>query len=104
MQLPKFKSLIVSGSSEVGRLVLEDIGKMQRLVRVFYSDFRASHMPASFPQSLEDIHLNPSGWFRDLPAGLKQRTSCRRRSSAIVSQCTSQSHGLSLFPQTALRG
>ncbi|CAL5226012.1 g8818 [Coccomyxa viridis] len=73
-QFPKFKSLIVSRSSEVGRLVLEDIGKMQRLVRVSYSDFRASRMPASFPQSLEDIHLNPSGWFRDLPAGLKQCT------------------------------
>ncbi len=28
MQFPKFRSLIVSGSSEVGRLVLEDLGKI----------------------------------------------------------------------------
>ena len=73
-QLPVFRSLIVSGSSELGRLVIEDLGKMQRLVRVSYSDFPASRMPASFPQSLEDIHLNPSRWYRDLPAGLKQCT------------------------------
>ncbi len=73
-QFPKFRSLIVSGSSEVGRLVIEDLGKMQQLERVSYSDFPASRMPASFPQSLEDIHLDPSRWYRDLPAGLKQCT------------------------------
>ena len=74
MQFPKFRSLIVSGSSEVGRLVPEDLGKMQRLERVSYSDFPASRIPGSFPQSLEDIHLDPSRWYHDLPAGLKQCT------------------------------
>ena len=77
-QLPKLRSLMVSGCSEVGRLLIEDLGKMQRLEMVSYSDFPVSSMPASFPQSLEDIHLNPSRWYCDLPKGLKQCTKLKR--------------------------
>ncbi|KAL2052819.1 hypothetical protein ABVK25_007060 [Lepraria finkii] len=83
-QFPKFRSLIVSGSSEVGRLVIEDLGKMQQLERESYSDFPASRMPASFLQSLEDIHLDPSRWYRDLPAGLKQCTKLKTLEHSII--------------------
>ena len=73
-QLQKFRSLIVSGSTEVGRLLIEDLGKMQRLKILSYSGFPAACLPRSFPQSLEDINLSPSNWYRDLPKGLKQCT------------------------------
>ena len=77
-QLPKFRSLIVSGSSEVGRHLIEDLGKMQRLKILSYSGFPAACLPRSFPQSLEDINLSPSNWYRNLPKGLKQCTKLKR--------------------------
>ena len=73
-QYPKLRSLMVSGSSEVDRLILEDVGQMQRLEQLNYEGFPAACMPASFPQSLQMISLNPYGWRHDLPGGLKQCT------------------------------
>ena len=88
-QFPKIRSLLVTGSSEVGRLIIEDLGKMQQLERVAYSDFPALRMPASFPESLEGILLNPEDWYRDLPKGLKQCTKLK-----TLSFCT---HRASLY-------
>ena len=41
-QFPKFRSLIVSKSSEVGRHLIEDLGRMQRLERVVLLRFPCS--------------------------------------------------------------
>ena len=79
-QLKKFRSLLVTNSSEVGRLIIQDLGQMQRLERLLYAGFPAACMPASFSQNLDSIALNPVGWYHDLPRGLKQCTKLRQLS------------------------
>ena len=96
-QFPKLRSLFVTESSEVGRHLIEDLDKMQRLERVAYSDFPASRMPRSFPKSLEDIDLNPSKWYCDLPKGLMQCTKLK-----TLSFCTNRASLYLTKPWTEL--
>ena len=71
-QLQELDYLMVSGCSEVGRHLIEDVGQMQNLQKLIYIDFPAAYMPESFPQSLFAVILYPSEWMFDPPRGLKE--------------------------------
>ena len=89
-QLGKLKELHVSGCTEIGRHLIEDVALMKCLRKLTYEDFPARRMPCSFPRSLQDIELLPVGWcrdytrtggpkeLRDLPEGLKELGELKR--------------------------
>ena len=72
--LYSLKSLIVSGCSVSGRHMMWDVGHMDHLERLYYTDFPAACIPPSFPKSLQSITLVPLDWQCDLPKGLKELT------------------------------
>ncbi len=69
--LGKTRSLSVHKCSEVERCLIQDIGHMRNLERLYYRGFPAACMPTSFPESLQEIHLCPDDWSQGLPRGLK---------------------------------
>ena len=51
-QFRRLTGLTVSGCSELGRHIIEDVGQMGCLESLIYRNFPAARMPRSFPQSL----------------------------------------------------
>ena len=71
-QLQDLKALKVTGCSEVGRHLIEDVGLMRRLGMLTYKEFPSASMPKEFPHSLFSIDLAPTDWRLGLPGGLKE--------------------------------
>lgn len=73
-QLQVLETLVVRGCSEVGRLLIKDVGLMSHLLMLTrtYKGFPSTSMPKEFPQSLWIINLFPTDWRMDLPGGLKE--------------------------------
>ncbi len=72
-QFCKLKDLAVSGCTELGRPIIQDISRMQHLERLLYTGFYTACLPTSFPQSLQSISLSPLDRHY-LPRGLKDLT------------------------------
>ena len=70
--LSGLRCLIVSGCRLSGRHIIQDVGHVEHLERLVYTDFPAACMPPSFPKSLRSITLSPLGRQCDLPRGLKE--------------------------------
>lgn len=70
----KLNSLEVSGCTETGRHIIQDVSRMQNLEWLHYRDFPAACVPESFPQSLRSITLSPLEAHCELPEGLKELT------------------------------
>ena len=71
---PGIQSLVVTNSSEVGKLLIEGVGQMTHLQQLTYKYFPATCMPRSFPQGLRHLQLYPCGWTSSggsLPEGLE---------------------------------
>ena len=71
-QLERLRNLHVADCSEVGRHLIEDVGLMRQLRRLYYGPLPAAYMPSSFPKSLKDLELIPVDWCCDIPGGLKE--------------------------------
>ena len=71
IRFEKLTDLAVSGCIELGKPMIQDVGQMQHLERLLYTDFYTACLPTSFPQSLQSISLSPLDRHCDLPRGLK---------------------------------
>ena len=87
--LHSLKSLTIMNSSEVGRLLLEELDHMRHLQWLGFHDFSADYMPETFPKSLRRLELWCTDWCHGLPDGLKALTLLR--SLFFHTYCTSWS-------------
>ena len=71
-QLQGLKTLTVFKCKEIGRPIIEHLGRMQHLRTLIYDNFPAACVPRTFPQRLQKIDLQHVDWCCDLPEGLKQ--------------------------------
>ena len=73
-QLQKLESLTVTGCTDLGRHIIQNVSRMHNLKRLGCKNFPAACMPQSFPQSLQRMFLSLLETDCDLPKGLKELT------------------------------